>query len=303
MINMTILYLKVNPTRFSLRPNFVVPPATAPRELPFSTITPQFTHGDIPMIIHQSWKNHEVPNRFKRWQKQWWTMHPRWDYHLWTDEDNRELVKQHYPWFLGTYDALPMGIMRADSVRYMYMHHFGGLYADLDMEPLRSTEELLATMNFTNSKNNALLAYMGTNFKFEHNVPNAWMISTPNHPFWLFCLTKIIELLSQGVDSAEDLTGPVMLYKAITDYNEANRRINGVTSPGVVQGANNVYELTILKPGLIYPYDWAQANSELHGICWAKDGVILESTLDEQKCKSMFPHAYAITYWTHSWGL
>lgn len=32
----------------------------------------------------------------------------------------------HYPWFLDTYDNLPKPIMKADSVRYLYMHHIGG---------------------------------------------------------------------------------------------------------------------------------------------------------------------------------
>ncbi len=45
---------------------------------------------------------------------------------LWTDEDNRKLVLDHYPWFLDTYDALPKPVMKADSVRYLYMHHLGG---------------------------------------------------------------------------------------------------------------------------------------------------------------------------------
>jgi len=296
MINMTILYIKVNPPRTPALRAQCIPPATAPRELPFSRSQPTLTHGGIPMLIHQSWKTSEVPSRFKRWQKQWWTLHSEWDYHLWTDEDNRELVKQHYAWFLNTYDSFPMGIMRADSVRYLYMYHYGGIYADLDMEPLRRTELLLETLNLNQTKNSAILAYMGTSYKFEHNVPNAWMISTPKHPFWLFCLTKMIELTALGVDTAEDLTGPVMLYKAMRDYNEAMRRITGVTESGVEMGATNIFDLTVLKPGLIYPYDWAKMN-DLNSICWAKE----ESTLDEQKCKSMLPDAYTITYWSHSW--
>ena len=29
----------------------------------------------------------------------------------------RQLIAEHYPWFLRTYDALPKSIMRADAVR------------------------------------------------------------------------------------------------------------------------------------------------------------------------------------------
>ena len=45
---------------------------------------------------------------------------------LWTDEDNRRLVTDHYPWFLDTYDSLPKPVMKADASRYLYMHHIGG---------------------------------------------------------------------------------------------------------------------------------------------------------------------------------
>lgn len=53
-------------------------------------------------------------------------MHPGWEYRLWTDAENRELVQEHYPWLLETYDRLPENIMRADMARILYMHQFGG---------------------------------------------------------------------------------------------------------------------------------------------------------------------------------
>ena len=45
---------------------------------------------------------------------------------FWTDAQNRELVAKYYPWFLDTYDFLPHPIMKADSVRLLYMHLYGG---------------------------------------------------------------------------------------------------------------------------------------------------------------------------------
>ena len=45
---------------------------------------------------------------------------------LWTDAENRDLVAKYYPWFLDTYDYLPHPIMKADSVRLLYMHMYGG---------------------------------------------------------------------------------------------------------------------------------------------------------------------------------
>lgn len=54
-------------------------------------------------------------------------MHPAWEYKLWTDDENRDLVEKDYPWLLETYDAFPENIMRADTARVLYMHKHGGV--------------------------------------------------------------------------------------------------------------------------------------------------------------------------------
>ncbi len=48
-----------------------------------------------------------------------------------------------YPWFLKVYMAYPLSIHRADAARYLILHSFGGIYADLDVESLDSMDELI----------------------------------------------------------------------------------------------------------------------------------------------------------------
>lgn len=105
-------------------------------------------------IIHQSWKTSDLSSiadiaSWRLWQPQdaWRSFHHtedvgnkhEWLYVLWSDEDNRELVKQLYPQYLEGYDTWPHGISRADFVRNLYMHAFGGIYADLDYMPVRAS--------------------------------------------------------------------------------------------------------------------------------------------------------------------
>jgi mannosyltransferase OCH1-like enzyme len=165
------------------------------------------------------------------WAETWKYYHPKWEYKLWTDVDNFKLVETHYPWFLPTYKSLPSNIQRADVVRYIYMHHFGGVYADLDIECLKPLEELISTSKYVDSENalltlnwksnnvvekslvtpssvlappEALLPLMSS---FEtiktypadkakraqnHNIPNAFLASRPKHPFWFFLLKQIM---------------------------------------------------------------------------------------------------------------
>ena len=38
-------------------------------------------HGEaIPHILHQSWKDAHVPERYERWTSTWKALHPDWEY-------------------------------------------------------------------------------------------------------------------------------------------------------------------------------------------------------------------------------
>lgn len=86
----------------------------------------------------------------------------------------------------------------------------------------------------------------------------------------------------------EAWTGPVMLYRAVKAFERAKGR-----------------GLTVLDPGVMYPLDWhtqyvGDATPEQNGavICAPSSKYF-----NEVKCKQLFPEAYAITYWSHSWGI
>lgn len=46
-----------------------------------------------------------------------------------------EIVKEHFPWFWLTYKGYPKNIQRCDTIRYMLMYQYGGVYSDLDVNP------------------------------------------------------------------------------------------------------------------------------------------------------------------------
>jgi hypothetical protein len=68
---------------------------------------------------------------------------PEYEYMLWTDASSREFIAQHYRWFLDTFDSYPHPIQRADAIRYFVLHHYGGVYIDLDIGCLRRVDPLL----------------------------------------------------------------------------------------------------------------------------------------------------------------
>lgn len=100
-------------------------------------------NSKIPRIIHQSYKTADLPERWKETPEMWRKMHPTWEYKFWSDHDNRELIRTKYPWFLETYDGYKYGISRADAARYFAIITYGGVYSDLDVQPLRDMTPLL----------------------------------------------------------------------------------------------------------------------------------------------------------------
>jgi mannosyltransferase OCH1-like enzyme len=81
---------------------------------------------EMPKIYHQSWSSNELPAKFEQWSQGCRERHADWEWVLWTDDDNLELVKKFVPWLLPAWDKLPGPIYRADLVRNLYMFLFGG---------------------------------------------------------------------------------------------------------------------------------------------------------------------------------
>lgn len=129
----------------------------------------------IPKIVHLTWKNKTIPDKWKRCVASWRKHNPDWKIHLWTDEENRRYISTHYPDFLQTFDAYPYPIQRADAIRYFLLRDFGGIYADMDIE-------ILGSMNtyFDHAEGEVFLVQSG-------NVPvftNCFMASVPGARFW-----------------------------------------------------------------------------------------------------------------------
>jgi hypothetical protein len=59
------------------------------------------------------------------------------------------LTACRYPWFLETFDGYPYPIQRADAIRYFVLHHFGGIYIDLDDVRIHESHSHLTTNKLT----------------------------------------------------------------------------------------------------------------------------------------------------------
>lgn len=97
----------------------------------------------IPKIIHQTWKDHNIPDKWKKSKQQWTYLHPNWTYILWTDNDIRNHIATYHPQFLELHDSYEYPIQRVDMIRYFILYDYGGVYSDLDLYPTKNIESFL----------------------------------------------------------------------------------------------------------------------------------------------------------------
>ena len=171
----------------------------------------------IPKILHQTWKDENLPAHLQAFRQTWQTHHPTWEFRLWTDLDNRELIRQHYAWFLPIYDSYPENIMRADAARYFILHRYGGVYADLDVECLRPLDPLIAKSLVLGLEHPAhLKSSIARQRGLQTIVGNAVMGAVPQHPFWEHVSRQLVAL--HRAPSPLDATGPFLLTHACATY-------------------------------------------------------------------------------------
>lgn len=177
----------------------------------------------IPKIIHQTWKTENIPERCKKWVQSWKKHHPDYEYKLWTDKDNRDLMMKHYPKFIPVYDSYKKGVYRADIARYVIMYHYGGLYVDLDFECLKNMDPIIEA-------NECFFGYE-PHEHFINNKPkvcNALFGSNKYNPLFIHFLREAFNRSKYKMNhSPVNVTGPEMItdvlknYKNIKIYNSA----------------------------------------------------------------------------------
>ena len=134
--------------------------------------------------------------------------HPGWQRIEWTDQRADAYVAQQWPQLLPIFRDFPRGIMRADVIRYVAMHDFGGVYCDLDFEFLRaynySDAQVVLSLEFDRDYGDA-----------RNSIAGHFFASVPRHPFWRDILDEVLTnpptiTPERGVVAA---TGPGLLTR------------------------------------------------------------------------------------------
>ncbi|KAF7559247.1 hypothetical protein G7046_g4908 [Stylonectria norvegica] len=173
----------------------------------------------IPRILHQTTANTTIPEKWVESQQSCINAYSNFEYHLWTDAKAREFIATEYPWFINVWDNYPFPIQRADSIRYFVLHHYGGIY--LDMDTLCNETFPIDQIGSDDTVHHAL--FKST---LPTGVTNDFMISSPRHPAFTATIRKLPlfysltrfwgRLLPYGAIMIS--SGPFMLTLAVKSY-------------------------------------------------------------------------------------
>src|SRR6185369_15034321 len=96
----------------------------------------------IPKIIIQTWKTKKLPKECEEWSLSWKKMNPDFKYMLFDDKDCYKFIHNNYKNYLDLYESLSI-IEKTDLFRYLVLHKYGGVYADIDTTCFKPIKPLL----------------------------------------------------------------------------------------------------------------------------------------------------------------
>ena len=172
-------------------------------------------HRMIPSIIHQTWKNGNIPRITEKWVSSWIKTHPGFEYWFWTDSDIKEFFAMYVNLYCALYMWYPWSIQKSDVMRYFVLWTYGGIYVDLDMECLRPLNDLLLSHSCIIAQEPEEISYIhhGRNSTV---ASNALMACRSRHPFMKFIINNLHSRIE--MDGLLETTGPFMLTEMLIKY-------------------------------------------------------------------------------------
>jgi mannosyltransferase OCH1-like enzyme len=212
----------------------------------------------------------------------WKDKHPDWEIRLYDDDDLEKFFKEHYKDIykniIQTYDKI---IYKIDIFKILILNTLGGIYTDMDVECLKSFDELLNDKQGLHKK--VIFGYG----PYEHNagqysnlklVECAIMISEPNHEFWNKYVIPSLHTKNKCNGNPVSCTGPVFITKCVEDYITNNKGTN---------------ELSIVEPVLFYPVN-NQMESRI-------SDDLIKKTQDILKTRNFPKESYCVHYFDGAW--
>jgi mannosyltransferase OCH1-like enzyme len=140
----------------------------------------------IPKIFHLTSKNKDLPPKFQKNVDIIRGLYPEYEIMIHDDNDIMRFIKKNYrDYHENTIVDMPKFILVVDTVRYMWMDHFGGIYCDMDVLFRKRFEfddgAVFVEREWTYPKD----------ISITDSVHNCLFASEPKHPVWTEILNGI----------------------------------------------------------------------------------------------------------------
>ena len=173
----------------------------------------------IPKIIHQIWTTADdkpMPAVVVELCDTWKENHPECEYILWDRNLLHQFIKKYYYKYVYLLESYHYDIQRIDALKYFVLHHYGGVYVDVDSENIRNIFELLGEHDcYLSREQDNLTSVLG----------NSFIACQPQSQFVTWLLDRLEDAASNIPPELDKLnsvlrsTGPIFLTEAYTAFN------------------------------------------------------------------------------------
>lgn len=196
----------------------------------------------IPRIFHFVWfdlgKGPNIPDKFMKNINNWKKKHPDAEFKFWNEDNSTELISTHYKFFLPYWNSYKNKMYLVDVVRFFFLHKYGGIYCDVDVDCVQPISTLL--------KQYDVILVSSSVHRFLNICSNFFMAGLAEHPIWQQCIDLCVKRHSSILHLKESATGQVFLCGpgvVNTIYNQFYS-----TSPQVLKlDSNNISKSSDIK--------------------------------------------------------
>lgn len=173
----------------------------------------------IPRSLHYIWvpgaDGAALPMPLAKFVEQWNRLHPDWTHHLWVDSTLKWMANRDlYDRAAEIVPAHSIGQLRADLARWEILWHYGGVYVDVDFQPLHPIDELC---------NRPWLTESAARTRLDDGRPlvaNGIIALPAQHPL-ADRMTAAVRHACERADGsrpAAKITGPWLLSRMLVDW-------------------------------------------------------------------------------------
>ena len=163
----------------------------------------------IPFNIFQTWHTRFLPPGMARAVHKMRSNNPRFNYHLYDDNECREFIKNNFSEeILNAFDSLVPGAYKADLWRYCILYKLGGIYVDIKYECFNNFKFIHLT-----EKEHFVYDMDG------EGIYNALMVCLPENQILWEAIQRIVQNVKNRYYGHNCLypTGPRLLSSIIQD--------------------------------------------------------------------------------------